>query len=166
MQEDSFVNFLRDGPWIMSDSGFVPYVGHVTYQVVRYLLMQAHGRFEFEVDPALFASSITYKSSEGTRLPVPEWEMAPTVQADQDSEREVKRAACEKKFKEHLFKHGSMIPSSFNQSEWMKEEAARRYGPIVRTERLRGGSLTASKVAGQWSSTLHPTLYLTRHSRS
>jgi hypothetical protein len=149
LQEDSFANFLRDGHCIIADGGFAPFVGRVTYQVVRYLLKQTHGRFEFEVDPALFANSITYKSSDGTRLSVPEWEMAPTVQGNQDNEREVKREASEKRFKEHLFKHGSMIPSSFNHNEWMKEEAAKRYGPIVRTERLRGGSSTTSRAAGQ-----------------
>ncbi|KAJ2914453.1 hypothetical protein MD484_g5959, partial [Candolleomyces efflorescens] len=138
--EDSFANFLRDGPWIMSDAGFIPYVGRVAYQVVRYLLMQTHARFDFEVDPALFAGSITYKSSDGTRSSVPEWEMAPTVQPNPENERQVKREASESRFKEHLFKHGSMIPSSFNNNGWIKEEAAKRYGSAVGTERFREGS--------------------------
>ncbi|KAJ2911682.1 hypothetical protein MD484_g8731, partial [Candolleomyces efflorescens] len=137
LQTDSFANFIRDGNWIMEDDGFVPYVGRVTYMVVRYLLMQAHSRFEFELDPVQFAQSISWKSSDGSRYTVPAWDMAPTVQGVPDHEREIKRQASEANFKEHLFKHGSLIPSSFNNSSSIKDEAARRYGPSVRTGSIR-----------------------------
>ncbi|KAJ2912586.1 hypothetical protein MD484_g7826, partial [Candolleomyces efflorescens] len=126
MQTDSFANFIRDGSCIMEDEGFVPYVGRVSYMVVRYLLMQAHGRFEFEIDPRMFADSITYRSAAGERVAVPAWEMAPTVQAKEDNEREIMRQASKSRFDDHIFKHGSMIPSSFYHSESIKEEATKR----------------------------------------
>ena len=113
--------------------------------------MQTHSRFEFELDPSLFAKSITYKTFDGTRSSVPVWEMAPTVQADQDNEREIRRDDSEKRFKEHLFKHGSMIPSSFHHSEWIKEEAANRYGDVVRAERRRVGASAAARESGKSS---------------
>lgn len=142
MQEDSFANFLRDGRWIMENDGFVPYVGRVCYLVNRYLLKQTDPAFKFELNPELLAQSITYEASDGTRQSVPTWEMAPTVQENEDTQREVDRDASEKRFKEHLFKHGSMIPYTFLHNEWIKEEAARRYGAIVLTEKSRRDTKT------------------------
>lgn len=150
LQEDSFANFLRDGRWIMENDGFVPYVGRVCYLVNRYLLKQTDPTFKFELNPDLLAQSITYKASDGSRRSVPIWEMAPTVQESQDTQREMDRDSSEKRFKEHLFKHGSMIPYTFLHSEWIQEEATKRYGAIVSTEKSRreGRTNTTSDKGG------------------
>ncbi|KAJ2934226.1 hypothetical protein H1R20_g2866, partial [Candolleomyces eurysporus] len=130
MQEDSFANFLRDGLWIMEDEGFIPYVGRVSYQVLRFLLLQTNERFEFDLDPVKLAKLITYSTSDGLRKSVEPWEMAPTLRGSRDPEREAEREESEKRFKELVFKHGSMIPYSFMKNEWIREEVARRYGNI------------------------------------
>ncbi|KAJ2921956.1 hypothetical protein H1R20_g15136, partial [Candolleomyces eurysporus] len=145
MQEDTFANFIRDGPWIMEDEGFVPYVGRVAYQVVRYLLMQAHPRFEFDLDPIEFARSMTYTTSDGSRESVKPWSMAPSVRGDQDTDRDARRAESEKQFKEHVFKQGSMIPYSYMHNVWIREEVVKRYGPIGIGNSRHGPSITSTE---------------------
>jgi hypothetical protein len=88
LQEDLFANFLRDGRWIMEDSGFITYVGRVCYLVNHYLLKQTDPSFKFELEPDLLTRSITYEASDGTRQSVPTWEMAPTVQENEGTQRE------------------------------------------------------------------------------
>ncbi|RXW16849.1 hypothetical protein EST38_g9008 [Candolleomyces aberdarensis] len=128
LQADSFANYLRDGPWIMEDEGYSDYVGRVCYQVNRYLLMQTPGRLKFELDPVLLAQAITYTASDGGRSAVKPWAMAPSVQEETDNERDQKREECEKRSKEHMVKHGCMIPFYFTKKPWIREEAAKRYG--------------------------------------
>ncbi|RXW19796.1 hypothetical protein EST38_g6063 [Candolleomyces aberdarensis] len=128
LQTDSFANFLRDGPWIMQDEGYTNYVGRVCYLVIRYLLLQAPEPLQFELDPTTLAQAISYMKADGNRTTVDSWEMAPPVQEDPSNERNAKREECERRTKEHMFKHGSMIPHYFTKNAWIREEAKRRYG--------------------------------------
>jgi hypothetical protein len=92
----------------MEDDVFVSYVGRIVYLVNRYLLLQAHPRFAFELDPEVVARSITYAMEDGTRSTLAPWKMAPHVQEDGPrDQRQEDREESEKKFKEHIFKHGS-----------------------------------------------------------
>ncbi|KAJ2918799.1 hypothetical protein MD484_g1636, partial [Candolleomyces efflorescens] len=136
LQQDSFANFIRDGVFLMEEDGFVPYVGRVAYLVVRYLLLQAHPRFEFEIDPDTLARAITYVTKDGSRDHIAPWTVAPPVQDHGPSrQRQEERDESERNFKEHVFKHGSMIPYYFMHSEWIKDELERRYGRVIRVDR-------------------------------
>jgi hypothetical protein len=121
----------------MEDEGFVPSVGRIGYQVMRFLLMQANERFEFDLDPVQLAKSITYVGSDGTRRSVEPWQMAPPLREGQHPDRDLAREESEKCFNELVFKHGSMIPFSFMKNKWIREEVVRRYrigGSVTRSE--------------------------------
>ncbi|KAJ2924203.1 hypothetical protein H1R20_g12884, partial [Candolleomyces eurysporus] len=139
LQGDSFANFLRDGPWIIPDESYPSYVGRVCYQMNRFLLIQAPSRFKLEIDPVMLAQSITYLTKDGERVPVEPWAMAPSVQGEAGNERDAKREEGEQRSKEHMFKHGCMIPYYFTKSDWIREEAANRYGGSVASTSTGGG---------------------------
>ncbi|KAJ2924235.1 hypothetical protein H1R20_g12861, partial [Candolleomyces eurysporus] len=140
LQADSFANFLRDGPWIMQDEGYANYVGRVSYQIIRYLLLQTQESFKFELDPVILAQAISYATSDGNRTTVEPWAMAPSVQEEPGSERDAKRQECELRTKEHMFKHGCMIPHYFTKNAWIREEVSRRYGDLAISAVPAGGS--------------------------
>ncbi|KAJ2915573.1 hypothetical protein MD484_g4825, partial [Candolleomyces efflorescens] len=128
LREDSFANFIRDAIWIMEDEGFIPSVGRVGYLVLRFLLMQANERFDFDLDPVLLAKSISYVDSDGTRRSIEPWQMAPPLREGQHPERDAARQDSEDRFNELVFKHGSMIPFTFMTNKWIRDEVVRRYG--------------------------------------
>ncbi|KAJ2933501.1 hypothetical protein H1R20_g3595, partial [Candolleomyces eurysporus] len=139
LQGDSFANFLRDGPWIIPDESYPSYVGRVCYQMNRFLLIQAPSRFKLEIDPVMLAQSITYLTKDGERVPVEPWAMAPSVQGEAGNKRDAKREQGEQRSKEHMFKHSCMIPYYFTKSDWIREEAANRYGGSVASTSTGGG---------------------------
>ncbi|KAJ2911780.1 hypothetical protein MD484_g8634, partial [Candolleomyces efflorescens] len=144
LQGDPFANFIRDGIYLMEDEAFVSYVGRMVYLLNRYLLLQAHTKFAFELDPEMLARSITYVTADGARKSVVPWTMAPPLQEGGGGDgRQGEREQSEKNFKEHVFKHGSMIPFCFMHTDWIKDEVERRYGRVVRVDRSGEGVVGA-----------------------
>ena len=132
LQEDTSANFIRDGVYFMEHDAFASYVGRSVYLINRYLLLQGHPKFKFELDAEKLARSITYVDEDGTRTSVDPWSMAPPLQVGGPSDvHRGEREESEKNFREHVFKQGSMIPLYFMHSEWIKDEVERRYGRIV-----------------------------------